>query len=52
MDVVDVILEHGDIMLMHACRLCAYQKRNRIAPDDSIERVILLMRTRHEKEQL
>ncbi|MEX1112439.1 MAG: RNHCP domain-containing protein [Candidatus Andersenbacteria bacterium] len=32
--------------IIHCCKVCGYQKRNRIAPDDNREQIFAIMDTR------
>lgn len=40
MDVVDVEMDHGDWVLVHQCRVCGHQRKNKTAADDDREVLI------------
>lgn len=44
MDVVDVVLKHGSPILVHECRRCGHQKRNRMHSDDQQDALIATMK--------
>ncbi|HLD21333.1 MAG TPA: RNHCP domain-containing protein [Patescibacteria group bacterium] len=43
MDVVDIKLQHGGIVLTHQCRICGHKKRNKMHAEDNNERLVQLM---------
>lgn len=49
MEVVDIALEHGDLVLTHRCSVCGHEKRNRAHPEDSIEAITGLMGRLHRR---
>lgn len=46
MDVADIAMEHGDLIIVHECIVCHHRKPNRIAPDDDIAILLAFMRER------
>lgn len=44
MDVTDIALEHGELILTHRCRSCGHERRNRVASDDDVIRIIAMMK--------
>ncbi len=46
MEPVGVDQKHGEYLLIHRCRRCGLLKRNRLAPEDSMEEVMEVMRGR------
>lgn len=43
MTVVDIILEHGHLILVHQCNECGHQKRNRSHAEDNIDTIVKMM---------
>ncbi len=44
MDVVDVDMSHGDLSLIHQCRACGYEKKNKTHTEDSIDAITSAMK--------
>ncbi len=43
MHVVDMILEHGHLVLTHECESCGHQKRNKAHREDNVDMIVQQM---------
>lgn len=46
--VVDIMLEHGTLFLLHECEECGHQRRNKTHKEDSMTTITRMMALLHE----
>jgi len=44
MDIIDISLKHGELVIMHKCRKCGHQKPNKAHPEDSMDKLVEVMK--------
>ena len=44
MDVFEIGMKHGELVIVHKCRKCGHKKPNKAHPEDSVDKIVEVMK--------